>query len=178
MDELPIGGGNNQWLEEFPPDAMDQAKVTEADLPLEERLISKTWATRADAFKELKVLFEAAPEKQDSEVLTAHASKWPLYFSDANPGALEQALDAFQAFLDKIKPTVLPPQLVRPTLKPLIEKSIGAAKPSLKTKGTECTLLMFEVASCFEAEVFDELEELCNSKAIKVSGPRCKRNSL
>jgi len=51
MDDLPVGqSNNNDKFNEGP--AADQ-KNADADKPLEERLVSKNWSTRADAFKEI-----------------------------------------------------------------------------------------------------------------------------
>jgi len=52
LDELPIGGGNSKLkVEEFAPEKAQPN--ADAHLPLNERLVSKTWATRKDAYLEL-----------------------------------------------------------------------------------------------------------------------------
>lgn len=58
IDELPIGGGSsaNQMTEEFAnPSASAAADSTG---PLEERVLSKNWSTRATAFEELCMQFK------------------------------------------------------------------------------------------------------------------------
>lgn len=54
-------------------------------------------------------------------------------------------------------------------MKPLVEKGLGAAKPNVKAKSLECTLLIFEVSEQFDEETMEALEALCNSKTLKVS---------
>jgi len=53
MDDLPVGqsGANDKFKDEGPGAA--DTKNADADKPLEERLVSKNWSTRADAFKEI-----------------------------------------------------------------------------------------------------------------------------
>jgi len=51
MDDVPVGGGNSKFMEEQAP---ANAKNDDADKPLEERLLSKNWNTRADAYVELQ----------------------------------------------------------------------------------------------------------------------------
>jgi hypothetical protein len=102
LDEIPIGKGNNSMLpDEFPP----EVKVSEdAAKPLPERLVSKTWATRKDAYIELGVICKKGGS---DPIIEEQASKWHLYLADANPGALEQAMDTFILFLDKVKPATM-----------------------------------------------------------------------
>jgi len=74
MDDLPVGqSGNNDKFNEGP--AADQ-KNADADKPLEERLISKNWSTRADAFKEIQDQFKKAPQNCANDSFRDYASKW------------------------------------------------------------------------------------------------------
>ena len=56
MDDIPIGGGKGpQAMDEHPPEEIKQAPTESG--PLEERIISKSWNTRATAFEELTTGF-------------------------------------------------------------------------------------------------------------------------
>ncbi len=101
MDDLPVGQKNeNDKFNEGPGAEKNNA---DADKPLEERLVSKNWSTRADAFKEICDQFKKAPNNCANESFRDYASKWQQFLSDANPGSLEKALEAFQAYLDRAK---------------------------------------------------------------------------
>lgn len=53
MDDLPVGqASNNNKFKDEQPTTSDKNNA-DADKPLEERLVSKNWSTRADAFKEI-----------------------------------------------------------------------------------------------------------------------------
>jgi hypothetical protein len=49
----------------------------------------------------------------------------------------------------------------------IVDKCLGHAKPIIKTKGTECFLLLFEVSENFEDSI-DTLKELIKHKNVKV----------
>jgi|LakMenEpi03Aug12_release.lakeMendotaPanAssembly.Ray.scaffolds.fasta_scaffold6771801_1 hypothetical protein len=52
MEDVPVGGGNNaKFMDEQPT---TNVKNDDADKPLEDRLLSKNWNTRADAYVELQ----------------------------------------------------------------------------------------------------------------------------
>jgi len=104
MDDVPVGGGNSKFMEEQPS---ANAKNDDADKPLEERLLSKNWNTRADAYVELQGQFKSAPLNCANDSFKDYATKWPNYLSDNNPGSLEKAIDLFQTFLEKVKPDVM-----------------------------------------------------------------------
>lgn len=58
MDDIPIGGGNKgQFGSEYADGGAADKKNPDADLPIEGRLVSKTWSIRKEAFETLKGLF-------------------------------------------------------------------------------------------------------------------------
>ena len=96
MDDIPVGGGssnNNQFMDEQPPAA--KKEDADADKPLEERLLSKAWATRAEAYKQLGEKYKQAKPNSDDDLFREHSEKWQKYLADMNPGALEKSLDCF-----------------------------------------------------------------------------------
>ena len=97
--------------------------------------------------------------------------KWPLFLKDANPGALEKALDAMAVFLDKIHPNTLV-EYQNTMIPMLVEKCIGHMKPVVKTKAKECLCLIFEVSEKFD-ESIDTLNGLIAHKNVKVTTSGC-----
>lgn len=51
MDDIPVGGGGGEKM--IATSSIDQVDVTG---PLEQRIVSKNWKTRAVAYDELSVL--------------------------------------------------------------------------------------------------------------------------
>lgn len=74
--------------------------------PLEERVVSKNWSIRASAFEELTLAFKQASSPTD-DVFRDHCGSWKKYLSDTNPGALEKALDALEAFISQADPKIV-----------------------------------------------------------------------
>mgnify|MGYP001084769841 CR=1 FL=1 len=117
--------------------------------PLNDRLVSKNWSVRANAYDELEGLLKGLKTKSKDGLICDHLDKWNLYLKDSNPGALEKALNALTIWLDKINPGLLVENqnAIIPTL---VEKCIGHAKPVVKEKAIECFLLIFEVSENFD----------------------------
>lgn len=60
-------------MDEFPPEI---AANPDADKPLEERIVSKNWLARQEAFKEINNLFQNAPINCANDSFKDYASKW------------------------------------------------------------------------------------------------------
>ena len=86
---------------------------------------------------------------------------------DSNPGALEKALICLEAFLMKIKNTVMV-EHQNDLLNIITDKCLGHAKPTIKAKANECIMLMFDCTEAF-TEAQDALLGLVGNKNIKVS---------
>ena len=122
MDELPVGGGG-KGPSEFPSEQPAAQANPDADKPLEDRLVSKAWAIRKDAFEELKNKFKNLSENTKGE-MNEHASNWGKYLLEANPGALEKVLECFLEFIIKTDPSILSGMQVS-IIKPMVEKCLG-----------------------------------------------------
>ncbi len=94
MDEIPVGQStkNNQFTEEQEP---FEIIAPDADKPLEERLVSKTWSTRNDAFKEICEMFKQAEQNCANDTFKEYASKWTTFLTDGHPTSLDKALEAY-----------------------------------------------------------------------------------
>ena len=170
MDDIPIGGGNNNQFSaenERPPEG-GASKNADADMPLEGRLVSKTWSVRKEAFETLKEQFKKASYRCSNDQFRDSAHQFSKLLDESNPGALASALECFQAFADHCEPSLLA-QNQASYLKPLIEKGLGAAKPDLKAKSLECVLTIFEVSETFDEDTIDAIEKFCKSDKLKVS---------
>lgn len=90
-----------------------------------------------------------------------------MYLKDSNPGALEKALVCLEAFLDKIRKSVLN-ESQNEIITMLVEKCLGHVKPVIKNKAQECLLIMFEVSENFQ-DCIETLNKLATHKVPKVS---------
>ena len=97
-----------------------------------------------------------------------NAGKWVKYLVEPNPGAMEAVLSCFLIFIDKCEGSLLA-TAVDKILAPLMDKCLGAAKPSLKVKSMDALLTLFEVAESFGEETLDALQALVKSPKPKVS---------
>ena len=100
--------------------------------------------------------------------MNEHASKWAKYLAEPNPGAMEKVLDCFNTYIDKCHASILT-GFQNSIYPPVMDKCLGAAKPTLKTKAMECMLLFFEVSENFGDETMDAFQALVKSNKPKVS---------
>jgi len=67
---MAVGGGGGNMGPEHAPTG--EKKNDEADKPLEQRLVSKNWQVRADAYKELGKAFNASSPNCASDLFKNH----------------------------------------------------------------------------------------------------------
>ena len=136
-DEMPVGGGSKNPFgpgsmpDELPPGAAAPAGGADDDKPLDERLVSKAWATRKTAFEELEGVLKKFDTCTSNEIMERHAPKWAKYLVEINPGALEKVLDCFAVYIDKCAPALLT-TFHDKVIPPILDKCMGAAKANLK----------------------------------------------
>ena len=118
------------------------------------RLLSKAWLVRKTAFEELSSIMGKFDLGTSNEVMNAHASKWAKYLTEPNPGAMEKVLECFHTFIDKGDAAMLT-SCQNSVYAPMMDKCLGAAKPTLKAKSFECLLLFFEVSENFGDDTLD-----------------------
>ena len=95
VDDIPVGqssgaGAENPFGSEYPdqePKSNESANKT-----MEEKLVSKKWNERASAYEELSEKLKHVSKKKDP-LLYDHSEGFKKYLKDANPGALEKAVD-------------------------------------------------------------------------------------
>ena len=95
MDDQPVGGGSGPGPKEFADDGPAAKANPDADKPLDQRLISKTWSIRKEAFEELMGQMKKLSENSSKGLMAEHASNWAKYLAEPNPGALEKVLECF-----------------------------------------------------------------------------------
>lgn len=143
-DEKPIGQHKENAfptessanIEEQP---LGHAQDGEETLTLTERLSSKHWKTRLDAFVDLEKQILAGsilPETLSQQIVL-----FARYLSDTHPGAQEKALNAFSAAI-KYNPQI-PQSNLNDLIITLIEKCL-TGKNSIKTKGIEAILTILK----------------------------------
>ena len=150
-------------LEEFANPEKNSAETTG---PLEERIVSKNWSIRATAFEDLSTAFKKSNTQFD-QLFKDHACMWKKYLADSIPASLDKCLDALEVFIDKAEPKVVS-LYMNDIIRILIEKCISHQKPNIKSKSTECFLMMFDVTEAFEDSI-EVIVESLNSKQQKVS---------
>lgn len=114
--------------------------ASEDSLPLAERVHSKNWRTRQNAFGELKQEFATA-EDGDDVVFREYAEVVAKGMKDANAMALEAAVEAALVFVDRASNV----GSVAPRLFPTVVEKGLVARPSTKVKVQELLLLLIEV---------------------------------
>ena len=123
-----MGGGSGN--PNPPTEQATSASTADNSGPLEERLVSKNWSVRANAFDELANAFKMQDNPNDM-LFKDHSVMWKKYLADGNPGALEKCLDSFSLYMDRAHPKVIA-ETKNEAIKVLIEKSMGQAKPTIK----------------------------------------------
>ena len=62
---------------------------------------------RANAFEELTNICKDPSNTSNKPIFAEYAGEFKTYLKDSNPGALEKALISLEAFLMKVKGTVM-----------------------------------------------------------------------
>ena len=168
VEELPVGGGGgkNPFGDEQPPS--QPAANPDEGKPLEERLVSKAWASRKSAFEELQGTIIKFLPKTNNELMHEHSDKWPKYLVDPNPGALEKVIECFQTYIDKCDPPILA-NIQDKIYMPMLDKCMGAAKPTIKAKSLDSMLLLFEVSENFGEDTLDAFQAILKSNKPKIA---------
>ena len=148
-DERPIGQHKEiPSLTEYPTKFGEKPQVKpqieEKSQALSEKLISKNWKVRIEAFAELEKQIAAASTKS-SEIFTQHACQFEKYLADPHPGAQEKALDVFFIFLNK--GVEFPFTHLNDLVVILVEKCI-TGKNSVKYKGIDAIIELSKNHSC------------------------------
>ena len=105
MDDMPIGGkGGGENPVQSAPSSSELADNTG---PLEKRIVSKNWKTRADAYDELSALCENAKVDSKEPIFSEFVIMWKEILKDSNPGALEKALACLEKFLAKCRSAII-----------------------------------------------------------------------
>ena len=144
------------------------AETADHSGPLEQRIVSKNWNVRAQAYDDLNKLCVEASVNSKEPFFIDHVDKWKIYLKDTNPGALEKALGCLENFLKKIQAKVLLDSQ-NGIITILCEKMLFThAKPGIKAKSLECYLLLFEASENFDDSI-ETMQGLLKHKNVKVS---------
>ena len=100
--------------------------------------------------------------------MNEHSDKWPKYLLEPNPGAMEKVIECFSTYIDKCSPAILS-SIQDKIYMPVIDKCMGAAKATIKTKSLECMLLLFEVSENFSEDTLDAFQAILKSTKPKIA---------
>lgn len=176
-NEKPLGGKGNYFLppEETPDsyeifgknaryqeDAPEETGEEETG-PLESRVESKIWKTRAKAFEDL-----AHELKSNPCLFDTFASSLTRFISDSHPGAQERALEVLQIYINSAPNLILSHS--ENLVKALVEKCISSTKASIKNMGSALILdFLAEHRENFDGFI-EGLVQMLNNKNLKVQG--------
>lgn len=127
--------------EEAGPPPVD---ATVAEGPLAERLVSKQWKTRRDAYSELAELLSDAPNGAD--VFSEYSASIPKAAKESNANALAVALTAVTAFTD-LGPSGAVSDVAAATCAALVSNGFNAKKLATRDAAVACVLLFIEVGN-------------------------------
>ena len=172
VDDLPVGksGANDMFREEMERLAREEAESNQGDLPLAERLQSKTASVKAAAFEELTAQLEAIADDDCGNAIFAEhpGDLWCQYLSDNQVLSLEKVQEAFKLYLAKAHQDCFAAQQ-QELLNVLVEKNMMVSRPSIKETAIELAVAIFAATENFDEASLGTLDELFKSKKSVVS---------
>lgn len=133
-DDKPVG--QHSGIQILPDSPTDQANLhvnNEMPLTLADKLASKNWKTRLEAFGELVHDFSTAETNAQNDIFSKHIPFLGKYVGDSHPGAQEKALEILMIILSKNIPIIAPHS--NDMIGALIDKCVSSTKPSIRSKG-------------------------------------------
>ncbi|WIA40847.1 hypothetical protein OEZ86_004518 [Tetradesmus obliquus] len=113
-----------------------------AKLPLEERAAHSNWKVRSAAYEFIKSKCSSVFDDSDP-CLAEFADVFPKASADGNAAALDKALEALQAFLEKASDAAAS-RIARSVSSNIVAKALGS-RPSTVAKGNDCLAAFVEV---------------------------------
>lgn len=143
-DEKPIGQHKEipsltEYATNEEEHSTNSLKEGSSAVTLAERLASKNWKTRLDAFTELAKQF--SPGSTSPEVFSQHINLFARYLADSHPGAQEKAMDAFSALINC--GIAIPQSNLNDLIVALVEKCLSG-KITIKNKGMEAIIFLLK----------------------------------
>lgn len=132
LDELPVGQHKKT---EFPPEFSSESPASTPHFPLNERLKSKNSKMR------FEVSCELLKEISEATEFNKYYSIVGKLLGVSHPGAQEKEIECLQILLDKNPPTLSDDDFVSS----IVEKCVSSSKISIKTKATDCLLILAEL---------------------------------
>lgn len=160
LDDIPIAGKGIYDLDE---DLLADELPEDPSDPLESRLESKVWKTRAQAYEELAELMIAG---QEPECLRWRGmiGKW---VGDVHPGAQESALQLALRLVAE-QPKTMQGETAIETAKTAVEKGLVSTKVSIKSASEELILGLFEALEEGWEAFAVAIGSLLEAKSVKV----------
>ena len=143
-------------LEEAPEEAGEEETG-----PLENRVDSKIWKTRAKAYEEL-----SQELKYNSSLFELYAFYVERFISDSHPCAQEKGINVLQIYIEKSPHSILP--YSKAIIKILIEKGISSTKSTIKSLSSSIILDFFSIQRDNSEGFIQGLLIELNNKNIKI----------
>lgn len=135
-----------------------------SSIPLQERIVNKSWKARISAYDELTKLFSVTLDPEtDSEGYLKWVDILKKSALDMNAAAQESALNMILAFVSNAPINVA--QRARIVVPALVDKCIATVRSGARTKSTEIILMLLEV-ECGN-QIIEDLEVGLNHKVPK-----------
>jgi hypothetical protein len=130
-EDQPLSAKGAYTLAEEAPEVVEEENKDEG--PIESRLASKVWKTRATAFEEFKQLITS----DSSDPLPSFEAS---FINDTNPASQEKALDACIELLKSPKFGGLDDKAL---VKVVVDKAITSTRGNIKGLGTQVLIELF-----------------------------------
>jgi hypothetical protein len=164
FDDIPVGGKSNKnQFEEF--EKIVDMEIDEKSKPLEDRIKSKNFSTRKEAFEEIFNQIKSVPDK-NNEIFLKNLDYYTLMLNDAHFLGQEVGLNVMEyVFTNYDKSNDFSSQII----KIIIEKCYSSTKNNIREKAQNVICLGLEVSTDLKGicEVIKSLLEKKNPKETK-----------
>jgi len=163
-DDKPVGGPRPiPTIPDPPTDLPELKKVSSSENPLSERLISKNWKTRNEAYIELNQ--KMAGEPNTAEIFSQHIHLLYKYICDVHPMGQENSLNLLKTVITK--GVIIPISSLTEILTILLEKCISSSRIIIREKSLEIIGLL-KNTEMFSSILQILLDSINNSKNTKI----------
>lgn len=144
IDDLVVGQSNQDFLSKMEEELnkVKEQEQEEEKKPLEERVKSKNWKTRKNAYTEIFNILKTAESRTD-KIFLDYVNLYPLIIDDPHASAQETALDVIKILLENYE---FASNLVPDLFKVMLEKCYTSSRAVLKSKAKEMLVLSLEVS--------------------------------
>jgi cytoskeleton-associated protein 5 len=145
IDEIVVGQSNQDFLSKMEEELnkVKEQEQEEEKKPLEERVKSKNWKTRKNAYTEIFNILKVAESRTD-KIFLDYVNLYPVMIDDPHASAQETALEVVKILLENYE---FASNLVPDLFKVILEKCYTSSRAVLKSKAKEMLVLSLEVSN-------------------------------